>query len=1123
MFPGFLRRLGRATRLLTVAAPLAATLTPALAGPPAVAPVPTDPHPLRFTPNRRQWPAPVLFAADVPGGRLYLERGRLLVARYDAQAVDEQHHHPIAAPARVAAHAYAVNFVGANPHATATGEQPTGSYSNYFLGNDARRWATGVPAYTDVRYRNLYPGTDLRIYSRGPVLEYDFELTAGADAARIGLRYDGQTSLRVVAGALQIGTSVGRVTEQRPVAYQLIDGQRRSVACRYELGLNHTVRFGLPNGYDHSRPLVIDPVLVYSTYSGATAQNWGYTACPDTLGNLYAASVNFAAGYPTTTGAYDASFDNNGDTDIVISKYNPAGSGRTSLVYATYLGGGGDDRPHSLVVNRAGELVLLGSSQAATVTSLTNTFPTTTGAFDRNYNGGGADVVVAKLSANGSQLLASTFVGGSGLDGLSILTPGNRTPANASRIYNNFGDNYRGDLITDRQNNVYFASVSRAGTGAGPIAYPSLGGYQAPNRGGADAVVTKLTPMLSAVLWSARLGGTLDDAAYSLQLDSLNGVFVAGGTLSNNFSTTPGTLHPTFQSGVADGWVAHLSPDGSQLVRSTYLGTSGYDQAFFVQLDRKARVYVLGQTNGAYPVTSRAYSNPGSRQFIHQLDYTLATTGFSTVIGNGAGPAPTTANPSPHNLSPTAFLVDNCGGIFFSGWGASSIAGMPTTPDALQASAPNTAPQSGDDFNDNTFGYLYLAQLSPGARRLVYGTYFGTGTTHVDGGTSRFDKKGIIYQAICVRNLPSGARPPVIRVTPNAFASVPATTSTSSAAFKMDISHLDADFVPAANGTAGNRTGCAPLTVSFTRANPSLNGTTWDFGNGRTSTQANNVSTTYPLPGTYTVLLTAYDSTSCQPAVTSTTTITVLGLPSAALGPDQSICPGGSTILNAGSGAPAGTTFAWSPAAGLSAITGPSVTASPTVTTTYTVTATAAGCTGTSSIVVSVAPTPALTIGADNMAPMAGQAVQFVGDAANAFSAYDWDFGDGQTGNGRTVAHTFATPGSYTVRLTGTYGTGCTTQQTLALNVAPATPPRPEAHPNIITPNGDNLNDTFKPYVSAEAVTLQVFNRWGRLVYEQADYQGTWGGGPEVAPGLYFYHLSTAAGQSWKGWLEVMK
>ncbi len=1237
------------------------TVLPALAGPPAAAPLPADPHPLRFTPNHGQWETPVLFAANVPAGRLFLERNRLVVARYDARVADEMHHRGRASgPARIPAHAYAVTFVGANARPALTGEAPTGERSNYFLGNDTSRWATAVPAFTDVRYRALYPGIDLRFYGRGKVLEYDFELAAGADAGKIALRYDGQQSLRVVAGNLQIGTRVGRVTEQRPVAYQLRDGRRQPVPCRYVLGPGRTVRFGL-GAYDHRQPLVIDPVLVYSSYSGASASlNWGYSACPDSLGNLYAASINFTAGYPTTLGAYDASF-NGAPTDIVISKYNPnAATGASSLLYATYLGGSAEDYPHSLVVNRANELVLLGSTASPN-------FPTTAGAYDRSFNGGTSDLVVSRLSADGRQLLGSTFVGGTGADGRLTTT---------TNLYNNFGDDFRGDITTDRQNNVYFASVTRSTN------FPTSGGL--PFRGGHEAVVVKLNPTLTALGWSTLLSGTGDEAAYSIALDSLGrDVYVAGGTTSPAFPGTAGGLNPTYRGGPADGFITRLQQNltsaGVAVLQSTYLGTSSYDQAYFLQLDRRGAVYALGQTNGTYPVSAGAYSNAGSRQFIHKLSADLTSTGFSTVFGNGpqAGSA---AQQYPTNLAPTAFLVDNCGQILLSGYGASSIAGMPTTPDALQPTAPNRT-VSGDP-NLNTFGYLYLMQLSANARQLVYGSYFGTGTTHVDGGTSRFDKQGVIYQAICVRSEPNGGgQAPPIRTTPNALARTQlAGVGTTSAAFKLGLKALDASFVPAANNVPGTRSGCAPLTVTFTRPTPGTSTTAWDFGNGQTSTQANNVTATYPTPGTYTVRLTVSDNTGCLPSVSTTDQIVVSGPPRPNAGLDRALCPGGSATLSvaaapnttytwtpatglntttgptvvatpavttqyivtastlgtgctnadtvvvsvssqlaisipapssqcagatatltatdagpgatytwtpatglsattgrtvtatpaatttytvavtAGTGctgtatvtvavtpapAPAlgpdqticagasatlsvvaapNTTYAWTPATGLSATTGPSVTATPTATTAYTLTATtAAGCTATATTTVRVDPVPALAFRINPTQVLVGEPATFgiSGTLTVPITTLMWDFGDGGTGRGLSLSHSYAAPGVYTVRLNATSAGGCPGSSSGTVTVV--APTRDQAQPNIITPNGDKLNDTFQPYLTAAPVTLQIFNRWGRRVFEQADYQGTWGDGADVAPGTYFYRLSTADGQSWKGWVEVMR
>ena len=288
-------------------------------------------------------------------------------------------------------------------------------------------------------------------------------------------------------------------------------------------------------------------------------------------------------------------------------------------------------------------------------------------------------------------------------------------------------------------------------------------------RGGTtDALVCKLNPDLSGLLWSSYLGGEAADAAYSLQLDASNTLYVCGGTASSQFPTTTGTLTPTWQGNI-DAFVARIAPDGSRLERATYLGTDSYDQAYFLQLDGADGVYVLGQSLGAYPVTTGRYSNPGSHQFIHKFSTDLATTDFSTVFGSGRASL---------DISPTAFLVDQCDRIFVSGYGGSrfisgsSTTGLPVTATAVQRTT------DGSDF--------YLLQLAPGAAKLEYATFFGGYglQEHVDGGTSRFDKRGIVYQAVC-GGCGGGSNFP-IPAGANTFSATNNSANCNNAAFKFD-------------------------------------------------------------------------------------------------------------------------------------------------------------------------------------------------------------------------------------------------------------------------------------------------------------------------------------------------
>ncbi|MFD1871852.1 gliding motility-associated C-terminal domain-containing protein [Hymenobacter bucti] len=739
----------------------------------------TDGRTLQFIPNQGQWPAAVRYAGAVPGGHLYLEPTGLHYVLLEAirHPHEPAGHAPNAgqltrpaaalkaanlpaADSPIRGHQLRVRFVGADVTTPLVPAETTGETYNYLQGNDPARWAKGVPSYRQVRYQAPWPGIGARFYeNKQQQLEYDFELAAGANPALVKLKYQGASSLRLGSdGRLHVGTSVANLTELAPQAYQTnpATGQPQPVACHYRLNLaDSTVTFALGQ-YDRSRPLVIDPTVQFSTYTGARSDNWGFTATYDAAGNMYSGGIvlsEFQASltsFPTTVGAFQTQFG--GVIDIAIIKYNTAANGAASRVWATYLGGDSHDYPSSLVVNSQNELVMLGTTSSSN-------YPTSASAVQRNFRGGtaadpfgdatgdsfflvsrGTDIVVTRLNSNGG-LAASTYLGGSGTDGLVPFVQN----STARQLPQNYGDAFRGDVLTDAAGNIYVASVTSS------TDFPTTSGsFGTSSRGGtSDAVVLKLPAALNTVTWSGYLGGNAADAAYSLQLDASSNVYVTGGTLSPNFPVTSGALLTAAQGNV-DGFVARIAANGASIQRATYLGTSSYDQSYFLQLGADGGVYLLGQTMGPWPITAGAYSNAGSHQFIQKLSADLDQRLLSTVFGSGR----TTID-----ISPTAFLVDQCDRVYVCGWGGNNnqaiytsatfrfngyTHGLPVTTNAVR-SAPDT-PGAGSDF--------YLAQFSPGLTRLLYGTYYGNAGVnsvgdHVDGGTSRFDPRGVVYTAVC--------------------------------------------------------------------------------------------------------------------------------------------------------------------------------------------------------------------------------------------------------------------------------------------------------------------------------------------------------------------------------------
>jgi gliding motility-associated-like protein len=829
--------------------------------------------------NKGQWHPDALYRADIPSGYFYMDREGFTYQFYDVDAVQQIHKGERTGNYdEVNVHVIKTRFVGCNAPAAFEQSEPSAYYNNYFLGNDSTRWASNVHSNNWVTRKEIYSGIDLKVYRKNEILKYDLILNPGANPNQILMEYDGASGVNLKNGQLHVSNSLVDFIEQPPFAYQVINGLFKRISCNYVLDGNQ-LSFEFPEGYNPQFPLIIDPEISFSSYLGSGSSNFGNTATYDEDGNLYGGVIVFGLNFPVVAGAYDASF-NGGNIDVGVAKFSADG---TQLLYATYLGGSANESPHSLVVNDNNELYILGTTGS-------NNFPTTGGAYQNSFNSGGTftygitygfghdsgtDIFVARLSANGSNLLSSTYIGGSGVDGLN--RPG--------ELHNNYGDAFRGEIILDDNGNVLVASVTESNN------FPvTAGAFQAVYGGGvADAVVFKMNAGLSNLLWSTYLGGNQVDASYSLQIGPTGNVYVAGGTKSNNFPTTGLGAQPNYM-GNTDGFVLSLSPNGQTMAASSFVGNATYNECYFVQLDTEGEVYVAGQTGGNYPISPGVYSNPGSGQFIQKLSADLSTNLLSTVFGNGNG----------MRLSISAFLVSECDQIYVSGWGGqtnqsfltgSTTTGFPTTPDAFQSTT------DGSDF--------YLIVLTEDMTSLEYATFFGgpISNEHVDGGTSRFDKSGTVYQAVCAGCQGNSDFP----TQPGVWSQT--NTASGSGQCDLGVFKFNLSTITASIAIDGPSEVCAGVNVNFTNNSEGSDQYLWNFG-GQGTSSAVSPNFIFDTPGEYTITLLATHSNECLEPDSTEISITILPPPQIDVSPDVTICAGDSIQLFA-DGADS---YSWSPA-----------------------------------------------------------------------------------------------------------------------------------------------------------------------------------------------------------------
>jgi hypothetical protein len=582
-----------------------------------------------------------------------------------------------------------MRVIGANPGVQPEGIDVLPGKINHFRGNNPAQWQIGNWTYARVRYPSIYAGIDLVYYGNHGQLEYDFVAAPRADPARITLGFAGTEKIDIgPQGELVLQTANGNLRQHKPVLYQEVNGTRRQVPGGYVLKGEQRVGFQV-GSYDPSIPLVIDPVLSFSTYLGGTGIENAYGIALDGDGNVYVTGETASTDFPTTDGAFQGT--SGGDRDVFVAKLDSSGG---TLLYATYLGGSGWDRGNAIAVDSAGNAYVTGRTNSMN-------FPTTPGAFQTEYQGDEFDAFVTKLSPNGDQLIYSTYLGGSDNDAaFAIAVDG------TGRAY-----------VSGGTNSDNFPTTRSA--------------YQF-SRLGTDAFVTVLNADGAQLVYSSLLGGSDSrERGNSIAVDANGFVYITGQTPSVDFPTV-NAFQPKFGGGSNNAFVAKFDPNAfgeASLVYSTYLGGNSDDRGLAIKVDEEGNAYVTGETNsGNFPVRNalqQDYRGDGYNAFVTKLDPDGQVL-YSTFLG-GHG-----------DDRATALALDMNRNVYLTGYTTSTD--FPVTADALQS-------------NLSGLSDAFVLRLNATGSALDFSTYFGgSGTENVDDNHTHLggigvDAAGSIYIA----------------------------------------------------------------------------------------------------------------------------------------------------------------------------------------------------------------------------------------------------------------------------------------------------------------------------------------------------------------------------------------
>lgn len=635
-----------------------------------------------------------------------------------------------------------LQFVGANPAACISGDSQLVGKINYLVGNDSSQWQKSVPTFSKVRVENIYPGVDVVYYGNRQTLEYDFNLAAGVNPSVINLHFAGAEKIALNrAGELVVQFHGGKIIQHAPVVYQTLHGQRQEIAAGYKILDKHTAAFAVSD-FDRNQPLVIDPVLSYSTYYGG---NHGETAWAIAVnpadGSIYVAGQTFSSKFTNdipfwTSGAYQTNYLGGKQLgDAFVARFDNTGS---NLIYATYIGGTGDDAAYAIAVDSSGNAFIAGATVSSNFPVI-NSIPggnKISGTMDKQLKMYPTDAFVAELDPTGSSLLYSTYIGGNGAEaayGIALDTSDNAFITGFTYSTNFPVTPGTFQSVLRCTNSFYFnanAFVAEIAAGGGTLNYATY------------------------------LGGTNYDVGRAIAYN--NGrVFVAGYTYSTNFPSINCLTNFNLLNGDAstnknkkvtvypDAFVTAFDVSNlSMPLYSTFLGGTNIDAANSIAADASGNAYVAGytcSTNFPYTTTNVPDLTPA---FVHTNDYTkhyaLATNGFLTqILWDGVKPGlgySTMFGGKGVDIANGIALDPNTGYAYVVGSATST--NFPVTTNNISGflSATNSS-QKNKRYSD-----AFVMAFNADASQLVYSTYLG-GRQNDFGNAIAVDQFGDAYVA----------------------------------------------------------------------------------------------------------------------------------------------------------------------------------------------------------------------------------------------------------------------------------------------------------------------------------------------------------------------------------------